>query len=126
MKQLNATYRGWPMRISEYRSAASLIKAEPWTTGEKPTAGASPVAIAGLNILIEWGPTGGAKAPTLDAEQVKAMNEFLRVVEPYIGPLRVRTTTPLSVPNAAPSLTPEPSASTGASAKPSKKPTAAP
>jgi hypothetical protein len=84
------------------------------------------VAIAGLNILIEWGTATGAVPAALDEAQVNAMNELLQVIHPYIGPLRVRTTTKLAVPVATQAPTPKPSASAGTSATPSKKPKASP
>ncbi len=93
----------------------------------KPGQGESAIAIKGLNILIEWGPSTGAKPPVLDATQIGIMNDFLEAIAPYIGPLTVRTTTELVVPVA----TPGPSAQTSpsapaASAAPSKKPKPSP
>ena len=126
VKQINATYRDWPMLISEYRSSVSLAKARAWIPGDPPGQGESPVAMIGLNILIEWGPTTGNRPPRLGVAQVKAMNEFLKVIDPYIGPLVVRTTTNLAVPVATPAPTLKPSASAKASAAPSKGPGASP
>lgn len=128
VKTINATYHGWPMLISEYKSAATLAKLKPWKAGDPPGQGESPVAIKGLNILIEWGPSTGAKPPVLDADQIKIMNEFLEAIDPAIGPLTVRTTTELVVPIATPAPTPKasPSASAKASAAPSKKPKPSP
>ena len=128
VKTINATYNGWPMLISEYKSAATLAKLKPWKPGDPPGRGESPVAIKGVNILIEWGPSTGAKPPVLDAAQVKVMNEFLKAIDPYIGPLTVRTTTELTVPIATPAPTPKasPSASAKASAAPSKQPKPSP
>jgi hypothetical protein len=126
VKQINATYLGWPMLISQYTSGASLAKARPWTAGDPPVRGEAPVAIIGLNILIEWGPMTGAKPPTLDDAQVKAMAVFLKAIDPYIGPLRVRTTTALDVPVASAAPTPTPSPTASASAAPSRKPSPKP
>lgn len=126
--QINATYHDWPMLISEYKSSATLAKAKPWVPGDPPKRGEAPVSIIGLNILIEWGPTTGAKPPVLDEAQVKAMNEFLAVIAKSIGPITVRTSTPLVVPVATPAPTPKvsPSPSAKASAVPSKKPKPSP
>lgn len=128
VKQINATYHGWPMLISEYKSALTLAKLKVWKPGVPPGQGESPVAIKGLNLLIEWGPSTGAKPPVLDAAQTEIMNEFLEAIAPYIGPLTVRTTTELTVPVATPAPSPEasPVASAGASAAPSKKPKPSP
>lgn len=128
VKTINATYHDWPMLISEYKSAATLAKLKAWKPGDPPLQGEAPVAIKGLNILIEWGPSTAAKPPVLDAAQVKIMDEFLKAIDPYIGPLTVRTTTELAVPIATPAPTPKasPSASAGASAAPSKQPKPSP
>ena len=126
VKSISATYDGWPMRLSEYRSAASLAKAKPWKASDRPGKGESPVAMIGLNILIEWGPTTGSRPPRLGVAQIQAMNELLKVMDPYIGPLTVRTTTQLAVPVATPPPTPRPSAPASASAAPSKGPGASP
>jgi len=123
VKQINATYFEWPMIISEYRSAASLAEKVTWVPGEPPTKGEAAVAISGINVLIEWGPKTGTPQG-LSPAQVEAMNEFLATLDPYLGPLAVRTTTSLRVPGSTAS--PSPSASVGASGKPSAKPSAAP
>ncbi len=116
VKKINATFFEWPMIISEYRSAASLAEARPWTPGEPPAQGESPVAIAGINILIEWGPKT-VPTPGLTPAQVRAMNDFLAILDTYVGPLSVRTTTVLRIPATA---------SAKPSGKPSPKPSAAP
>lgn len=126
VKTINATFRDWPMLISEYKSAESLAKARPWKERDPPGQGESPVAIIGLNILVEWGPTTGVRPPALDEAQIRAMNEFLKVIDPYVGPLTVRTTTELRVPVATPLPTDASSPSATASAAPSKKPKASP
>ena len=128
VKQINATYFDWPMLISEYRSAASLGKHETWLAEDPPGRGDAPVTVRGINVLVEWGPTTGAKPAGLSPAQVEAMNAFLAVLDRYIGPLTVRSTTFLHVPepSASPSAKPsaKPSASAKASVKPTKKPTA--
>ncbi len=129
VKKINATFNDWPMIISEYRSAATLAKAKPWVPGDPPGRAESPVAVMGLNILIEWGPKTDAAPAELTPPQVKAMNDFLALLDVYVGPVFVRTTTSLDVP-AGLSSAPEPSGSAAASGKapgkPSAKPTSAP
>ena len=126
VNQINATYHDWPLLISEYKSAASLAKAKPWTPGDPPKRGEAPVSIIGLNILIEWGPTTGAKPPILTANQILVMVEFLNMIEPYIGPLTVRSSTPHDVPGSAAAPTSDASPSAKASAVPGNKPKASP
>ena len=65
------------MVISEYRSAASLAKHQTWVPDEPPGQGEAPVSIAGINVLIEWGPQTGAKPQGLSPAQVEAMNGLL-------------------------------------------------
>ena len=55
--RIYATYLGWPLDVTEYRSATALTKAITWASGEAPGKGEPPAAIAGINILIIWGPT---------------------------------------------------------------------
>jgi len=126
VKSISATYDGWPMRLSEYRSVESLAKARPWNAGDGPGKGETPVAMKGLNILIEWGPSTAARPPRLGVAQVKAMNELIKVIDPYIGPLIVRTTTDLAVPVATPGPSPSPFASARTSAAPTAEPGASP
>jgi hypothetical protein len=126
VKQINATYFDWPMLISEYRSAASLAKRETWLAADQPARGDAPVSIRGINVLIEWGPTTGAKPEGLSPAQVEAMNAFLAVLDRYIGPLTVRSTTFLQVPEPSASPSVKPSASAKPSGKPSAKPSAKP
>lgn len=124
VKQINATYFEWPMLISEYRSAASLAKQQTWLPGDPPARGDAPVTIEGINILVEWGPTTGSAPQGLSPAQVEVMNDFLVVLDRYLGPLTVRSTTFLQVPTS--SVAPSPSASAKSSGKPSAKPSAKP
>ena len=126
VKQINATFFDWPLVVSQYRSAASLAEKQTWVPGDPPVKGQAPVSIAGINVLLEWGPRTGSKPPALTPAQVAKMNELLAVLDTYLGPLTVRTTTSLRVPEA--SSSPKPAASPTASAKAGKsaKPSAAP
>jgi len=122
VKQINATFFDWPLVVSQYRTAATLAEKQTWVPGDPPVRGQAPVSIAGINILLEWGPKTGREPPSLTPTQAGMMNELLAILDTYLGPLTVRSTTFLQVPEAA--ATPEPSASpkASASAKPSGKP----
>ena len=126
VKQINATFSEWPMAISEYRSEASLTEHVTWEPGAEPAQGQAPVTIAGINVLIEWGPKTGGTPPGLSPAQVEAMNELLTVLDRYIGPLQVRTTTFLQVPVSSSGPSSSAAASGQPSGKPSAKPSAAP
>src|SRR5574338_754723 len=69
VRRINATYLGWPLSLSEFRSSAALAKNTDWAPGEQPGQGDAPVALAAANILIQWGPQTGAHPPKPDARQ---------------------------------------------------------
>ena len=60
-RTLVATLAGWPLIINEYSSAKALATAKRWKKGAQPGYGEPPVAIRGMNILVEYGPTTGRK-----------------------------------------------------------------
>jgi hypothetical protein len=115
---INGTYDGWPLIISEYSSAKALAKAKKWKAGAKLKQGEPPIAIKGLNILLEWGPTTGKKPPKLDAGQQVALQALIEAIDPLLYPLASRT----SIKVAMPVHTPEPTASPASSASPSPTP----
>ena len=52
-----------PSTISQYRSAADLDDEAPWTSGERARSGRAAGGDRRLNILVQWGPTTGRRAP---------------------------------------------------------------
>lgn len=119
VRLINATFDGWPLLLSEYSSAKALAKDVTWKAGSKPGQGEAPVAIRGLNILIEWGPTTGATPPVPTAAQLQGIQAVVEVIDPLLWPLSVRSTTAVTVPNHAPPPSPAPSGSGKPSASPS-------
>lgn len=116
--RINATYLGWPLDVTQFRTSADLAKAAKWKKGEAPGRGEAPVALAGSNILILWGPrTSGAKPPTPDERQQAALDALVVALERLLSPIRARTVVPVNI--AA-------SAATSASAGPSVAPKATP
>lgn len=91
VKRINATFLGWPLAVSEYRSSAALAKLTDWPTDARPDKGQPPVTIAGLNILIEWGPTTGSEPPTPSGRQVKGLRDLAATLDVLLSPLRVRS-----------------------------------
>jgi hypothetical protein len=121
IKRINATYEGWPLRISEYSTPANLVHELQWKDGSKPGRGEAPIAMLGLNILIEWGPTGGVRPRTPDERQLAAAAKLATVLDPLVSPLAVRTILPIPG-RAAAEATPAPTAKPKPSQKPAKTP----
>jgi hypothetical protein len=113
LRTLVATYAGWPLIISEYSSAKALAKAKKWKAGKKPGQGEPPLAIKGLNILVEWGPTTGRRPLKPDATQRASIASLVAVLDPLLFPLKVRSNSAVKLPTHTPVPTASPSASTG-------------
>lgn len=91
VKRINATFQGWPLAVSEYRTSAALAKLTDWAAGARPDQGQPPVSIVGLNILIEWGPTTGAEPPAPSGPQVQGLRDLAAALDALLSPLRVRS-----------------------------------
>jgi len=118
--KIYATYLGWPLDVTEYRSATALTKAIAWADGEGPGKGEPPIALAGVNILITWGPARSGHAPArLNARQTDALSQLVSAADVLLSPLKMRTTVPVKT---AASSSAAPSASAGASASPKASP----
>jgi hypothetical protein len=117
--RINATYGGWPLQLVEYRTAADLKKAAVWKAGQAPGKGEPPVALAGANILIRWGPWDrDTKPPRPDERQTAALEALVAAMDRLLAPLRTRSNVPVQTvsvpvaaedgPSAAPEATPAP------------------
>lgn len=91
VKRINATFLGWPLAVSEYRTSAALAKLTDWPADARPDQGQPPVSIAGLNILVEWGPTTGSEPPAPSGRQVKGLRDLAATLDVLLSPLRVRS-----------------------------------
>ena len=118
--RVNATYLGWPLDVTEFRTSADLAKAAKWKPGESPGRGEPPVALAGSNILIAWGPRlTGVKPPVPDERQQAALGALVAAMERLLSPLRARSVVPVTVAAAAsPASPPASSAAAGATPAP--------
>ncbi|MGH2473743.1 MAG: hypothetical protein ACRDIL_00640 [Candidatus Limnocylindrales bacterium] len=112
-----ATYLGWPVIVTEFRSSAALAKVLSWEPGEDPGRGEHPIALAGSNILVTWGPAvSGAKPGRPDARQADGLKELVAALDVLLSPLRARTnvavsiSTPVATAPTAPVASPEPEA----------------
>lgn len=114
-----ATYAGWPLEVVEYRTSADLAAVIAWETGQAPGKGEPPIALAGTNVLVRWGPwSKDAKPPAPDEQQKAALEALVAAVDRLLSPLQTRSNVPVvtvSVPvadgassSAAPEATPAP------------------
>lgn len=121
LKVINADIGNWPLRITEYRSSAALHKDLRWKAGAAPARDEAPFAIAGLNVLVEFGPTGSAGTATApDAGRQQVAASIVAVLDPLLWPLLQHSVT------VAPARTAEPPPSAPSSAKSTKAPARAP
>jgi hypothetical protein len=108
LKRINATYLGWPMTLSEFSTARALDTAESWESGTKPGRGDAPVAFAGLNLLVEWGPRTGSGPEKLSDARLAALGPLVETLHALMGPLRVRASVDIALPTPAVPPTTEP------------------
>ena len=120
--KIYATYLGWPLDVTEFRSATALTKAVAWADGEEPGKGEPPIALAGVNILITWGPARSGLTPAkLDARQTDALSSLVSAADVLLSPLRTRTSVPVKIAAVA-SASAEASPGPAASPKPARSP----
>jgi hypothetical protein len=122
--KIYATYLGWPLDVTQFRSASALSDAIDWPAGEEPGRGEPPIALAGGNILITWGPAVSGKMPSKpDSRQSGALEDLVAAVDILLAPLQARTNVPVKVTEPAVSASPLASPSAAAPTKaPSKAP----
>lgn len=116
VKRINATYLGWPLSLSEYRSTDALAEATAWEADVAPGAGDPPVAIAGLNILVEWGPAGDGQPKEPVGAQVTGLRDLAARLDLLLSPLRARSVVDV------PGLTASATTAASASPEPTPKP----
>lgn len=102
--RINATYLNWPLVIHEYSTSAALRDRARFRPGRRPTIGEAPFNLAGLNILVEFGPHAkNRNEPPPDPRFREAAVALIAVLDPLIGPLAQMSIEPLPVPTPAPS-----------------------
>jgi hypothetical protein len=129
VKSINFTYDGWPLVISQFSSAAALRANAQFDPAKALRHGDATYKVAGLNILIEYGPgIRTDKDPPPDPRFRSAAMRLVDVLDPLLGPLQQASLEPLPLPQPSPSPTVArtPSASPKASAAPTRKPSAKP
>ncbi len=116
IKQIDGTYKGLPITIGQYKTAATLKAATKWKPGATPKAGESAAAFIGQDILVRWGPAVGPTVTTLTDAQVTEALALRSALERLLGPLTDRTIVPVAVATPIPSASPR--SSSAASANP--------
>jgi hypothetical protein len=119
VKRISATFNGWPLILSGYTSAAALRTSAGFDPAQPVGQGDPPITIAGLNILVEFGPTTSNTAlpEPPDASRRAAALQLVEVLDPLLGPLAQVSVEALPLPtgtggpspSAAESLSPSPS-----------------
>jgi hypothetical protein len=112
VKRINATYASWPLVLTEFKSTSARRVAGRFDSGRPPRQGESPYMIAGMNILLEFGPhsTNDKTPAPPESAHVSAALDLVRALHPLLGPLEQRSTQPLPLPTPVPTPAP-PSAS---------------
>jgi hypothetical protein len=109
VRKIFATYLGWPLDVTEYRSASALAKVTKWAAGDGPGRGEPPVAIAGSNILVTWGPQNETAEPRVpDAHQIDGLRDLVAALDRMLSPLKARTVVPVSFTAAVGASSPAP------------------
>lgn len=118
VKRISATFEGWPLILSQFTSSAAL-RASGFDPARAVRQGDPPITLAGLNILVEFGPTTSNTAlpePPDSARRAAAL-ELVRVLDPLLGPLGQVSAEPLPLPGGGlPSAPPSASPNAGDSA----------
>jgi hypothetical protein len=106
VKRITATYNDWPLVLTEFSSAAALRNVGKFDTSERPKRGEAPYIVAGLNILIEYGPrnTNDPAPVPADAAHQQALMALIAALHPLLGPLTQRSVQTIAMP--APASTP--------------------
>lgn len=117
---ISATYAGWPLILEQYSSRAALDRAV-GALAATPGQGKPPYEFAGLNVLVQFGPTQQLYSPTAPAEQFRlAAGALVAALDRLIGPLRQQAVVPVPLPSSSPRPTSSPglSSSPGPSSSP--------
>jgi hypothetical protein len=122
-RQYALTLNGWPLRLIEYGSADARLADFGFESGSAPEAGHPPYTLAGLNIVVMFGPDHRKVVPEVPDPRFQDLAKTLgKTLDTYLGPLEQRSVTDLALPDPLPRPSPEPSGKPTPSGKPSAKP----
>jgi hypothetical protein len=112
VKRITATYNDWPLVLTEFSSASALRNVGKFDTSERPRRGEAPYIVAGLNILIEYGPrnTNDPAPVPADPAHQQALMALIAALHPLLGPLAQRSVQTIALPGPASTPVPSPAA----------------
>jgi len=119
VKLINADISSWPLRIIEFRSSVALQKSLGWKAGVAPAGDEPPYAIAGLNVLIQYGPISAARPTTPPVARQQLAAAIVAALDPLLWPLVQHSVLAIPSRTAAPA---GPSSSANTSQSPSRAP----
>jgi hypothetical protein len=104
VKRVNATYSDWPLVLTQFSSSAALRDVGEFDAAKPPIPGDSPYVIAGLNIMVEFGPhTTSDRSPAPPSQQQRAAAVALvAALNTLLGPLAQRSMDPVELPRPSP------------------------
>jgi hypothetical protein len=103
VKWVNATYRDWPLIVTQFSSSAALLEAIRFDPAKPPRRGQAPYRLVGLNILVEYGPsvTNSESPPALDQHRRAAAAALVEVLDLLLGPLQQSAIEPVPLPGSS-------------------------
>jgi hypothetical protein len=88
---INATYAGWPLVLIQYRSSQTRLKLHRIRSNQMPGRGDPPFTFAGMNVVVEWGPTVDGRVPrAVTKTQLADAQRLAAELDRLIGPLAER------------------------------------
>jgi hypothetical protein len=108
IKRITATYADWPLVLTEFSTASALRSVGKFDPLQKPKRGEAPYILAGLNILVEYGPRDSNDVTPVAADPLheKALLALVASLDPLLGPLAQRSVETIALPQQS---TPAPS-----------------
>lgn len=101
-KRINAEFGNWPLTITEFPSATALRQAIGWDPARPPVQGHPPYAFVGLNILVEFGPSTGARLGPPDENRQAQATELVALLHGLLSPIEQRSLVPVALPTPRP------------------------
>jgi predicted small lipoprotein YifL len=100
IKRITATYADWPLVLTEFSSTNALRNIGKFDPSERPQRGEAPYIVAGLNILVEYGPrnTNDPLPQPADDVHQKALASLVAALDPLLGPLAQRSVVTIALP----------------------------
>jgi hypothetical protein len=108
VKRINADLEGWTLRITAYTNATAMQKAKPWKSGAAPGVGEAAYNFAAMNVIVEFGPTSRASAPSNDPEHQATAAKLVTILDPLLWPIEQHSVAAIPSRTVPPQATPTP------------------